>query len=86
MRENVCFDKMFDTLEEKFNNLYLILFCLGDQCPMYFDDGAYPWETTENYIKIFNWDFIRSSSNRQIAFINYLSLFTCLSILRMFIY
>lgn len=38
----------------------------GDQCPMYFDDGSYPWSNTENYIKIFNWDFVRSSAAIQL--------------------
>lgn len=38
-----------------------------DQCPMHFDDGSYPWGQTENYIKIFNWDFVRSSSTNLIV-------------------
>lgn len=29
---------------------------------MYFDDGSYPWSNTENFIKIFDWNFVRSSS------------------------
>lgn len=38
-------------------------FPTGDQCPMYFDDGADPWTQSENFVKIFNWDFVRSSSS-----------------------
>lgn len=34
-----------------------------DQCPMHFDDGENPWLQTENFIKIFDWDFYKSSSN-----------------------
>ncbi|KAG4078615.1 hypothetical protein HA402_015205 [Bradysia odoriphaga] len=33
-----------------------------DQCPMHFDDGENPWRQTENFIKIFDWDFFKSSS------------------------
>lgn len=33
-----------------------------DQCPMHFDDGANPWHQTENYIKIFDWDFYKAGA------------------------
>lgn len=33
-----------------------------DQCPMHFDDGENPWVQTENYIKIFDWNFFKSAS------------------------
>lgn len=36
-------------------NTYLYI-CLGDQCPMYFDDGSNPWVVTENTVKIFNFN------------------------------
>lgn len=35
----------------------------GDQCPMHFDDGANPWIQTENYIKVFNYDYFTGGSN-----------------------
>lgn len=38
-----------------------------DQCPMYFDDGENPWQNTENYIKIFDWDFYKASSSKLIC-------------------
>lgn len=28
-----------------------------DQCPMYFDDGSYPWYTKENYVKVFTFSY-----------------------------
>lgn len=28
---------------------------LGDQCPMYFDDGANPWIHADNYIQVFKY-------------------------------
>lgn len=30
---------------------------------MHFDDGENPWLQTENFIKIFNWDFYKSGSD-----------------------
>lgn len=29
---------------------------------MHFDDGENPWRQTENFIKIFDWDFFKSGS------------------------
>lgn len=52
-----------------------------DQCPMYFDDGAYPWQQTESYIKIFNWDFIRNSATRTFHSTHLLTLILCSTIL-----
>ncbi|XP_055698278.1 uncharacterized protein LOC129798861 [Phlebotomus papatasi] len=34
-----------------------------DQCPMHFDDGEDPWLNSENYVKIFDWDFYKSTSS-----------------------
>lgn len=33
-----------------------------DQCPMHFDDGENPWVETEQFIKIFDWDFYKANS------------------------
>lgn len=33
-----------------------------DQCPMHFDDGEDPWQWGDNFVKIFDWDFIRSGA------------------------
>lgn len=64
MRENVSIsDEMKQKTIFYFTNAFA-----GDQCPMYFDDGSYPWTNTENYIKIFNWDFVRSSAAHQLPF------------------
>lgn len=40
-----------------------------DQCPMHFDDGEDPWLQTENYVKVFDWDFFKSNG----AEVTYLS-------------
>lgn len=49
-----------------------------DQCPMHFDDGSYPWTPTENFIKIFTYNFWSNSSNKSLA--SYPSLIACLII------
>lgn len=33
----------------------LFIYILGDQCPMYFDDGANPWIHSDNYIQVFKY-------------------------------
>lgn len=43
-----------------------------DQCPMHFDDGENPWLQTENYIKIFDWDFYKSASTSIPQFTSFL--------------
>lgn len=33
----------------------MYIYILGDQCPMYFDDGANPWIHADNYIQVFKY-------------------------------
>lgn len=35
-----------------------------DQCPMHFDDGGNPWLNSENPVRVFDWDFYKSASNK----------------------
>lgn len=54
------------TIQIQFEHLFVLSvssFFVGDQCPMYFNDGSYPWGLSESFIQIFNWDFVRSSSS-----------------------
>ncbi len=32
-----------------------------DRCPMYFNDGADPWNVEENHIRVFNFDNLDTS-------------------------
>lgn len=34
-----------------------------DDCPMYFDDGAYPWKDSDASNIIFDWDFYKAGAN-----------------------
>lgn len=36
--------------------LCVYLYILGDQCPMYFDDGTNPWIHADNYIQVFKYN------------------------------
>lgn len=58
MKENVSFAAIETIRELEQINLFA-----GDQCPMHFDDGENPWLQTENFIKIFDWDFYKSGSS-----------------------
>ncbi len=34
-----------------------------DRCPMYFNDGADPWNVEENHIRIFNFDDVSDDAS-----------------------
>ena len=51
---------------------------------MHFDDGENPWLQTENYIKIFDWDFFKSASDRNVMSFVMVVLSSCLSVLVIF--
>ena len=35
----------------------------GDQCPMYFDDGSYPWTDTDDVLRVFDFGYYSSSTS-----------------------
>lgn len=55
-----------------------------DQCPMHFDDGSNPWMQTENYIKIFDYGFFRSSGTK--SNIMFIPIISCISYFFKYVY
>jgi len=45
-----------------------------DRCPVHFDDGSDPWTVTENHIRVFDFDNLRTSSANNIYSINILNI------------
>lgn len=58
------------------HNEYIFLFCfifLGDQCPMYFDDGSNPWQDVEQ--TIYEFDFLSGSASSKTLLLTWLNTF-----------